>query len=378
MILEIRGDIVILIPLSGENQKICEEKHLKLMAKLLPFYPSEIYGEPREEDYSLNKEKIDSIMNARKKIWKHKKLYNFMYLGSEEEKRPPKYKAPEIRVYNDRLRQILVGKSGDMTQGSRRRKLEEIIDIIGQEKRGKDLKKIFNYEALSKSNEEKHILTMLGVDVCPYCNRAFTITVPKEYSEKNGVRPQLDHYFPQSLYPYLAVNFYNLIPSCGSCNQYKAHKDTRIEPILYPYDEGLGTEYRFVTYPENGDFGYLRGQDTGGNFSLHIEPIVREIRKSGMNVQERVEFEKRICGSIKSLHLGELYNAHTNYAQIILRNGYIFNIEYLETLRKAVPLAEFSLSDIKTMVYCQDIQQTQWHKNILSKMKNDLDYELMG
>ncbi|TCL67476.1 hypothetical protein EV196_10232 [Mariniflexile fucanivorans] len=32
------------------------------------------------------------------------------------------------------------------------------------------------------------------------------------------IKPELDHYYPKSLYPYFGVSFYNLIPSCQSCN----------------------------------------------------------------------------------------------------------------------------------------------------------------
>ena len=59
----------------------------------------------------------------------------------------------------------------------------------------------------------------LGIRICPYCGRAYIYRV-----EKNGkdgvvsVKPQLDHFLPKSDYPFLGMNFYNLIPCCTQCN----------------------------------------------------------------------------------------------------------------------------------------------------------------
>ena len=55
----------------------------------------------------------------------------------------------------------------------------------------------------------------LGISVCPYCNRNFI-------NQKSGVT--LDHNLPISDYPLLGISFYNLIPSCSSCNTSKSNK----------------------------------------------------------------------------------------------------------------------------------------------------------
>lgn len=49
----------------------------------------------------------------------------------------------------------------------------------------------------------------------------------------------LDHYLPKSLYPALAVNPVNLIPSCADCNKMKS---TSIDPILHPYFDNVENE----------------------------------------------------------------------------------------------------------------------------------------
>lgn len=59
----------------------------------------------------------------------------------------------------------------------------------------------------------------LGIRVCPYCGRSYIYRVVKK--GKGGdvsVKPQLDHFLPKRDYPFLAMNFFNLIPCCTQCN----------------------------------------------------------------------------------------------------------------------------------------------------------------
>lgn len=66
------------------------------------------------------------------------------------------------------------------------------------------------------------LLEQLGVNVCPYCNRAYTTTIYKK--NKNGikkVRPDFDHFLSEDKYPLFTLSFYNLIPSCHQCNRLK-------------------------------------------------------------------------------------------------------------------------------------------------------------
>lgn len=70
------------------------------------------------------------------------------------------------------------------------------------------------------------------VKVCPYCNRQYITS----YESKDGTEKttaDVDHYYPQSAYPYLQMNIYNMIPSCNICNsKAKGPKDER---HLNPY-----------------------------------------------------------------------------------------------------------------------------------------------
>ena len=91
---------------------------------------------------------------------------------------------------------------------------------------------IFNYSSFSKdgsdlNNPDRKLkwgaykyIQSLGIRSCPYCNRQFTFSITVSRLKKDGktltlktIKPELDHFFPKSKYPYLAISLYNLIPS---------------------------------------------------------------------------------------------------------------------------------------------------------------------
>ena len=49
------------------------------------------------------------------------------------------------------------------------------------------------YDNFTKRKLGKEWAELIGVKVCPYCNRSYIFTL-----KKSGIRPQYDHYFPKS------------------------------------------------------------------------------------------------------------------------------------------------------------------------------------
>jgi len=85
----------------------------------------------------------------------------------------------------------------------------------------------------------------LDLRVCPYCNHNYTITVDN-LKGKPRIRPDFDHFFSKSIYPLLALSFFNLIPICGTCNKLKGEK-----PVFQsPYD-GTHPLPKFKLYGKN-------------------------------------------------------------------------------------------------------------------------------
>ena len=136
-----------------------------------------------------------------------------------------------------------------------RQELKEYIRIFGDYSSNKKLShelqnKIFRYDNYSQRVAAVEILKKMKVTVCPYCNRQYIFTL-----SKGCVRPQFDHYYPKNRYPYLALSLYNMIPSCSICNMAKSSLDTFKEPILYPFDEEMGSEAKFeIKRKKSGNF----------------------------------------------------------------------------------------------------------------------------
>lgn len=74
--------------------------------------------------------------------------------------------------------------------------------------------------------------------VCPFCG------IEGLLCEHDDGRDDYDHYFPKSKYPFITINFENLIPMCHNCNsKSKGQVDTPFVPetttqraIYYPFD----------------------------------------------------------------------------------------------------------------------------------------------
>lgn len=88
--------------------------------------------------------------------------------------------------------------------------------------------------------------------VCPYCQLSAIETTMKS-TEGKGYRPQLDHYFARSDFPYLALSLGNLVPSCDRCNGpfMKHTKDFFKIPHLNPLKDV--TTLTFRLRPANGE-----------------------------------------------------------------------------------------------------------------------------
>lgn len=86
--------------------------------------------------------------------------------------------------------------------------------------------KLDYYNKLVKANKLR---------TCPICGLADIETDDSEYIE------DYDHFFPKAHYPFAAVNFNNLVPTCDKCN--KKHKGSK-KPldlngkVYYPFDAG--------------------------------------------------------------------------------------------------------------------------------------------
>lgn len=111
------------------------------------------------------------------------------------------------------------------------RKKDKSYDTKAHDDFNSIMRCIFEDNIYNNSQNNPHIdkdafVKRLGLRVCPYCGRQYIYGITPERDGKGvKVKPQIDHLFPKSIYPFLAINFFNLIPCCQACNLEPAKGD---------------------------------------------------------------------------------------------------------------------------------------------------------
>lgn len=208
------------------------------------------------------------------------------------------------------------------------------------------------YRTFSNSDQAYEILRTLNVNVCPYCNRQFTFTVRKK-DKNNDVRSraQFDHYFPKYINPYLALSIYNLVPSCGLCNQGKSNTDS--EKFLYPYEESFEDK---GIYFKIDPINILLKNDSSKN-NVELEP--KDIHKELIN-QYNTSFKIEL-----------LYNKHEHYISELLYKNYIFNDDTIEMIFNSFSEVVVSQSDLKKKIL-GNVEPENFNQRPLSKLTSDI------
>ena len=101
-----------------------------------------------------------------------------------------------------------------------------------------ELLKVMGYKlAFGKVKKAYQVTEWKGAKVCTYCNRNYIFTISTGDRKKDKVaRPELDHWYAKSKYPLLSMNYFNLIPSCSTCNSsVKGSSDFDVTTHVHPY-----------------------------------------------------------------------------------------------------------------------------------------------
>lgn len=169
---------------------------------------------------------------------------------------------------------------------------------------------LFDYDEFSKKNSTIYSYTWgayklteeLNVRSCLYCNRNYVLTVTN--CGKKIIRPELDHFFPQSKYPLLALSFYNMIPSCHICNSnLKGKTPFNLNTYFHPYLSNFDKE--------NANFTYLPKNPTaffGDKKGLEIK----------IDTSNLLNLENQIKGNIELFKLDYIYNDYKDIVESFL------------------------------------------------------------
>ncbi|QIR75119.1 hypothetical protein FA592_02340 [Sulfurospirillum diekertiae] len=209
--------------------------------------------------------------------------------------------------------------------------------------------KKFTVKTYDDTYDAYKLAQSLNVTVCPYCNRNYTFTV----RSKNGsTRPQFDHFYDKATYPILALSFYNLIPSCPTCNtSIKGRKEFSLTTHVHPYVEGFDDKAHFALHVNESSFYY----DEKG-FDL-------ELSSDDVKVQKNID----------DFALEEIYKNHKDIVLELIQKSVMYNESYIEEMMKNYEGTLFkNEEDLLRLIFGGYIADEDLGKRPLSKLTKDI------
>lgn len=299
----------------------------------------------------------------------------------------PKELLPVIKEIESCLEEIIISPPSKLEQIIS--KLEPMIDLAKNQYDSNQLKKlskgklnnwikenlgyIFNYNKginsfinfvdpkgikIAYLHSEK-----LNINTCLYCNTNYTFTIRKK---DLNCRPQFDHFYAKGKYPYLAVSFYNLIPSCSLCNSgaLKGSKIFNLKNNLHPFIDSFNSVLRFRTNIDSVDFITNKT-----NFTIKLDPIPNLTK-------ERKALLKRAKKNKKIFALENRYNQHIDMASEIIKKAYVYNNTSIEDIWSEFKVNNQSIfknkGEVKQLVFGNLLDENQYHYRIHSKFVTDI------
>lgn len=270
----------------------------------------------------------------------------------------------ELASEKDAFLKIMIGEFSFL------KNLKEFLDyFVAEEPRlAEYLKK--SYDKID-SELRKKIIDSKNISVCPYCNRNYINSTykilhcnncnqdllvidgtEKECSgcnqEINGPTKvlntaQLDHFFPKDSYPLFAVSFYNLIPSCYSCNHVKSNRDLEYSPYdtSFPFND-----VKFTYIPKSVD--KIEIKINSDDFAF----------KNGIRI----------------LGIEELYQSHVDVVYELIWKKEVYTDSYREGLSEILNQTNLELSkdEVNRLITGHYTDKDNYGKRPLSKMVTDI------
>lgn len=195
---------------------------------------------------------------------------------------------------------------------------------------------------------------LLNLRTCPYCNRNYISVIEKNDLNDKQTRPELDHFHPKSIYPFLSINYYNLIPSCSTCNKLKSDDDSL--KLLHPYDDDINKIN--ITYWLN-DMKFYNVKS--------IKDLTFESEKS-----IEIEIENMPNSNKKVFQLERLYQEHTDIViELILRH-----LHYPQSYIEELSSFGYNKEEIYRFIFSNYLNKENLSKRPLSKLTKDIAEEL--
>ncbi|MDD5716686.1 MAG: hypothetical protein PHW64_02700 [Sulfuricurvum sp.] len=222
--------------------------------------------------------------------------------------------------------------------------------------------KIFDYDTKIDKVDFAKNLKLIS---CPYCNREYIFKFYDKTKSELRTVAHLDHFYSQKNYPFLALSFYNLIPSCSICNsKFKAQANFYNIPHLHPYEDDFNKKAKFThsfNSPTHANKQYPLFSTK--RISLALKPINDK--------------DNETKNTIKTFRLNELYGEHKDIVLELIQKAEIYNDSYIEELMHNYEGRLFkNREDLMRLITCGYITDDEINKRPLSKLIKDISEEL--
>jgi len=317
------------------------ELHKKVMSEKIIIEIDKILKKP----YKQLKEKRVNITSRIKKLLNHikKNIDDYVIADSESQMELIKY----FMIHYDELTTSYKPKSSKPN-------IYLLIRYLFENRGYNEFTKGFEYidEVGKRKIYSAYLFVrLLSLKTCPYCNRNYITLIEKEQNGDKQRRPDLDHFHPKSIFPFLAVNFYNLIPSCSTCNKLKS--DDISLKLIHPYDSKVN-EMKITYWLNDMRFYHTKEITFDSTNSIDIKI------KNMPNINKQV------------FQIERLYQEHKDIViELILKH-----LHYPSSYIKELSDFGYSKEEIYRFVFSNYLEENEFSKRPLAKLTRDIAEEL--
>lgn len=167
-------------------------------------------------------------------------------------------------------------------------------------------------------------------------------------------------FYDKSSYPLLALSFYNLVPSCHTCNHSKLVAKTGINP----YFDGFTSKFRIIK-----PIAKVTPQNAVNEMNVNEILCTKCKEDFSLALNTRNADEEK---NIKAFGLHELYNEHKDFVMEIIDKANAYNAVGAQNLIDAFQSAGRSPQDVFDFVWGNDLEDKDFINHPLSKLKHDI------
>ena len=220
----------------------------------------------------------------------------------------------------------------------------------------KRVEKIFNYEDSQNKKITPFFTDNFDFKTCFYCNKDFITNFEKQKGVYTSTF-QLDHFYDKGTYPYLALSFYNLIPSCATCNSKKVKGSENMISTIAPNSE----EFKFHEKVK---------------FKLSLDKNCKDLHvkdKDDIDIKLKEQFSKEYEKYIEVFKLNERYKAHKDIVYDMIEKAELYPDTRLKELQD---LTGIPYQQIKKDIFNLIDEDEDLSKKPFSKLIKDISEEL--